>query len=109
MSQFLRVGIAGLGNVGASVIRLLARQSAALASRTGRSIKVVAVSARERNRERGVDLSGLAWFDDPVALARSPDIDLFVELMGGSEGAARAAVRLPVQGLRRLRRPPRGW
>ena len=92
MSQSLRVGIAGLGNVGASVIRLLERQSAALASRTGRSIKVTAVSARERNRERGVDVSGFAWFDDPVALARSPDIDLFVELMGGAEGAARQAV-----------------
>ena len=92
MSQSLRVGIAGLGNVGASVIRLLDRQSAALASRTGRSITVTAVCARERGRERGVDVSGFAWFDDPVALARSPDIDLFVELMGGSEGAAREAV-----------------
>ena len=92
MSQSLRVGIAGLGNVGASVIRLLDRQSAALAARTGRSIKVTAVCARERSRDRGVDVSGFAWFDDPVALARSPDIDLFVELMGGSEGAAREAV-----------------
>ena len=92
MSQSLRVGIAGLGNVGASVIRLLDRQSAALAARTGRSIKVTAVCARERGRDRGVDVSGFAWFDDPVALARSPDIDLFVELMGGSEGAAREAV-----------------
>jgi len=92
MSQSLRVGIAGLGNVGASVIRLLDRQSAALASRTGRSIKVTAVCARERGRDRGVDVSGFAWFDDPVALARSPDIDLFVELMGGAEGAAREAV-----------------
>jgi len=92
MSQSLRVGIAGLGNVGASVIRLLDRQSAALASRTGRSITVTAVCARERGRERGVDVSGFTWFDDPVALARSPDIDLFVELMGGSEGAAREAV-----------------
>ncbi len=92
MSQSLRVGIAGLGNVGASVIRLLDRQSAALASRTGRSIKVTAVCARERGRDRGIDVSGFAWFDDPVALARSPDIDLFVELMGGSEGAAREAV-----------------
>ena len=92
MSQSLRVGIAGLGNVGASVIRLLDRQSAALASRTGRSITVTAVCARERGRDRGVDVSGFAWFDDPVALARSPDIDLFVELMGGSEGAAREAV-----------------
>ena len=92
MSQSLRVGIAGLGNVGASVIRLLDRQSAALAARTGRSITVTAVCARERGRERGVDVSGFGWFDDPVALARSPDIDLFVELMGGSEGAAREAV-----------------
>jgi len=92
MSQSLRVGIAGLGNVGASVIRLLDRQSAALAARTGRSITVTAVCARERGRERGVDVSGFAWFDDPVALARSPEIDLFVELMGGSEGAAREAV-----------------
>jgi len=97
MSQSLRVGIAGLGTVGASVIRLLDRQSAALASRTGRSIKVVAVSARERNRDRGVDLSGVTWFDDPVALARSPEIDLFVELMGGSEGAAREAVKVALQ------------
>ena len=92
MSQSLRVGIAGLGNVGASVIRLLDRQSAALASRTGRSIKVTAVCARERGRERGIDVTGFTWFDDPVALARSPDIDLFVELMGGAEGAAREAV-----------------
>jgi homoserine dehydrogenase len=97
MSQILRVGIAGLGTVGASVIRLLDRQSAALASRTGRSIKVVAVSARERNRDRGVDLTGVTWFDDPVALARSNDIDLFVELMGGSEGAAREAVQVALQ------------
>ena len=92
MSQSLRVGIAGLGTVGASVIRLLDRQSAALASRTGRSIVVTAVSARDRARERGIDQSGYSWFDDPVALAKSPEIDLFVELMGGSEGPARAAV-----------------
>jgi homoserine dehydrogenase len=92
MSQILRVGIAGLGTVGVSVIRLLERQSAALARRSGRTIKVGAVSARERGRDRGIDVSDLTWFDDPVALARSPDIDLFVELMGGSEGAAREAV-----------------
>ncbi len=92
MSNPLRVGIAGLGTVGASVIKLLERQSAALASRTGRSIEVRAVSARERGRERGVDLAGLRWFDDPVELAKSGDIDLFVELIGGAEGPAREAV-----------------
>jgi homoserine dehydrogenase len=92
MAEPLRVGIAGLGTVGASVIRLLERQAGALAARSGRKIKVTAVSARDRARERGVDVSDLVWFDDPVALARSAEIDLFVELMGGDEGPAREAV-----------------
>ncbi len=92
MSNPLRVGLAGLGTVGASVIKLLERQSTALASRTGRAIAIAAVSARERGRERGVDIAGFQWFDDPVAMAQSADIDLFVELMGGDEGPARASV-----------------
>ena len=92
MSQSLRVGIAGLGTVGASVIHLLDRQASALAGRSGRSIAVTAVAARDRTRDRGIDLSRFTWFDDPVALARSPGIDLFVELRGGAEGAARQAV-----------------
>ena len=91
-SEPLRVGIAGLGTVGASVIRLLAGQADALRHRTGRAIEVRAVSARDKTRDRGVDLAGCTWFDDPVALAMSPDIDLFVELVGGSEGVAKAAV-----------------
>jgi homoserine dehydrogenase len=92
MSQVLRVGIAGLGTVGTSVVRLLERQHAALASRTGREIRVTCVAARDRTRDRGIETSGLRWFDDPVALATSSDIDLFVELIGGDEGPARAAV-----------------
>jgi homoserine dehydrogenase len=92
MAEPLRVGIAGLGTVGACVIRLLERQGAALAARSGRAVKVTAVSARDKSRDRGVDVSGMAWFDDPVALAKSADIDLFVELIGGDEGPARASI-----------------
>lgn len=91
-SQPLRIGVAGLGTVGASVLRILRRQENALAARCGRAIRVVAVSARDRKRDRGVDLGGLAWFDDPVALAKSDEIDCLVELMGGSDGPAKAAV-----------------
>jgi homoserine dehydrogenase len=92
MTTSLRVGIAGLGTVGASVIRLLDRQADALAARTGRKISVTAVSARDKSRDRGVEFADAKWFDDPVALARSSDIDLFVELIGGAEGPAREAV-----------------
>ena len=88
----LRVGLAGLGTVGTGVIRMLDRRAADLAARTGRTVKVVAVAARDRTRDRGVDLSDLAWFDDPVALARDGGIDVFVELMGGDGDPAKAAV-----------------
>lgn len=88
MTRPLRIGIAGLGTVGASVIRILDRQDEAVAQRGGRPVQVVAVSARDRSKDRGVDLSRFAWFDDPTALARSPEVDCVVELMGGADGAA---------------------
>lgn len=88
----LKVGLAGLGTVGASVIRMLQRRADDLALRTGRTIKVVAVAARDRTKDRGIDLSAMRWYEDPVALARDPDIDVFVELMGGDGDPAKAAV-----------------
>jgi homoserine dehydrogenase len=87
----LRIGIAGLGTVGAAVITLLRRQAEALRRRTGRQIAIAGISACRREKQRGIDLASFAWFDDCVALARSPGIDLFVELIGGEEGAALAA------------------
>ena len=92
-TEALRVGIAGLGTVGASVVRVLAAKAADLTRQCGRPIVVTAVSARDRSRDRGVDVSGATWFDDPVELARSAEIDVLVELIGGDEGPARASVK----------------
>ncbi|MCL8381645.1 homoserine dehydrogenase [Xanthobacter aminoxidans] len=88
----LKVGLAGLGTVGAAVFRMLERRAGELEARTGRTVKVTAVAARDRSRDRGLDLSSVAWFEDPVALAREGDIDVFVELMGGDGDPAKAAV-----------------
>ncbi len=92
MAEILRVGIAGVGTVGASVVRLLAQQDEALTARTGRKIVVTGISARDPGKDRGFDASGMKFFDDPVRLAASQDIDLFVELIGGDEGPARVSV-----------------
>jgi homoserine dehydrogenase len=83
-----RLGIAGLGTVGASLLRLIRDNGDLLEARSGRQITVTAVSARDRNRDRGISLNGMAWEDDPAALARRDDVDLVVELIGGSEGDA---------------------
>jgi len=93
----LRIGVAGLGNVGATLVRILQKDSAELTRKIGRPIVVTAVSARSRSRDRGIDATSLEWFDDPVALAKSANIDLFVELMGGEDGPANAAVRAALE------------
>ncbi len=92
MAATLKVGVAGLGNVGAALAAQVAQQREALALRCGRRVEIVAVCARSKSKERGVDLRQLKWFTDPVALARSPDIDVFVELIGGSGEPAKSAV-----------------
>ena len=72
----LRLGVAGLGNVGATLVRILQKDAAELTRKIGRAVVVTAVSARSRSRDRGIDLSALEWFDDPVALARSGNIEI---------------------------------
>jgi homoserine dehydrogenase len=88
----LRIAIAGLGTVGSGVLRLLDAQRDLLALRAGRPIELVAVSARDRTRSRGSDLSACRWLDDPVGLAALDDVHVVVELIGGDEGPARALV-----------------
>ncbi|MDG2340836.1 MAG: homoserine dehydrogenase, partial [Paracoccaceae bacterium] len=83
MSHPLRLGIAGLGTVGVGVVKIVEMHSERLAARTGKQIQITAVSARNRDKDRGIDLSAYAWEDDPVALAQRDDVDVFVELMGG--------------------------
>lgn len=92
----LRVGVAGVGTVGGGVIELLHRNAALVASRAGREIKVVAVSAKDRGRERAVDISPYEWYDDSVALAGAEGIDCLVEAIGGEGDPAHATVRAAV-------------
>ena len=92
MAAPLKVGLAGLGTVGASVVRLIDEHRQALTLRAGRPIEIVAVNARSRGKDRGIDMKKLRWVADPVELARDPEIDAFVELIGGDGNPARAAV-----------------
>ncbi len=90
MNAPLRVAIAGLGTVGVGTLTLLRRQADLIEQRAGRRIIVTAIAARERGKDRGIDLSGLAWFDDAAEMAAQAEADVVVELIGGSEGIARA-------------------
>jgi homoserine dehydrogenase len=88
-SKTLRLGVAGLGTVGGGLLKLIERQDEL---RLPGKLVVTAVSARSRSRNRGVDISKLRWVDDPVELATADDVDVVVELIGGSDGPAKRTV-----------------
>ena len=92
----LRLGIAGLGTVGVGVLKMIQKNAALITQRTGRAVTVSAVCAQSRGKDRGVDLSGYAWEDDPVVLAKRDDVDVFVELIGGSTGPAKQATQAAI-------------
>ena len=96
MTTPLRLGIAGLGTVGVGIVRIVKKHGALLALRAGRSVEIVAVSARSKTKNRDVDLSDYDWEDDPVALAKRSDIDVFIEVMGGHDGPAKDATEAAI-------------
>ena len=97
MTTPLRLGIAGLGTVGVGVVRIIRQQAALIEARTGRSVTISAVSARSKDKDRGVPLTDYAWEDDPIALAKRDDVDVFVELMGGDAGPAKDATEAAIK------------
>ena len=97
MAEPLRIALAGLGTVGAGVIRLIEANAALIARRAGRPLEITAISARDRNKDRGVDLSRYAWEDDMVILGERSDVDVVVELVGGSDGPALACARATIE------------
>jgi len=92
MSEPLTLGVAGLGTVGMGLIQLLAAHASRLEKMLGRPIRVTGVSARNRDKARGDGFGDARWFDDPVALAKDPSNQVFVELIGGEDGPAKAAI-----------------
>ena len=97
MAEPLKIALAGLGTVGVGVIRLIEANAALIARRAGRPLQVTVVSARDRSKPRGVDLSGYAWEDDMVILGERDDVDVVVEMVGGSDGPALALARTTIE------------
>ena len=97
MTEPLKIALAGLGTVGVGVIRLIEANAALIARRAGRPLQVTVVSARDRSKPRGVDLSPYAWEDDMVILGERDDVDVVVEMVGGSDGPALALARTTIE------------
>ena len=86
--EIVNIGIAGLGTVGSEVAKQLQSNSEFLNRKAGKQLNLVAVSANNKNKNRNFDLSNLKWFTDAALMAETNEIDLVVELIGGSDGIA---------------------
>jgi homoserine dehydrogenase len=102
VSKPLKIAVAGLGTVGAGLLKLLAENGPLLEKRCGRPLVVTAVSARDRKKDRGIALNDLQWFDDPAELAAKADADVVVELIGGSDGPAKKTIETAIAGGRHV-------
>ncbi|MCP4330758.1 MAG: homoserine dehydrogenase [Alphaproteobacteria bacterium] len=96
MSTPFKIAVAGLGTVGAAVVAAVQRHGALFEARSGHALEITAVAARDRNRNRPIDISPYPWFDDPVAMAKEADADLVVELIGGADGVAKAMIEAAI-------------
>ena len=99
MTEPMKIAIAGLGTVGAGTVKLIQSHGDLLARRCGRAIEIVAVSARNRDRDRGVALDNYTFFDDAVAMAKDAPADVIVELIGGADGVAKDVALAALAGL----------
>ncbi len=97
MSGSLNIGIAGLGTVGNGVVDLLSKNNNHITKRTGKSLIIVGLSAKNKLRKRNININDFIWFDDPCDLAASKEIDVFVELIGGSDGIAKKSVEIALK------------
>jgi homoserine dehydrogenase len=97
MSSSLKIGIAGLGTVGSGLVSLIMERKKNLEIRAGRAIEIVAISARNKKADRGFEISSFNWHDNPLELANDQNIDVVVELIGGSEGIAKDLVLTAIE------------
>ncbi len=89
----LKVGLAGLGVVGSEVARQLTTRSAALGAAAGCELRLVAIAARDRMANRGFNTSTMMWVENAADMAAIEELDIVVEMIGGSEGVALDVVR----------------
>lgn len=97
MTEPLKIGLAGLGTVGGGLLTLLGTHGSWLAEVAGRPIEVTGVAAKSKDEQKGPVAEKAKFFSDAVALAKDPSNSVFVELIGGEGGIAKAAVEAALQ------------
>ena len=93
LKEPITIGILGLGTVGAGTATVLKRNAAEIERRAGRAIKLISASVRDLNKKRAADLTDLKLTLDPNEIVDDPNIDIVLELIGGTDEAKALVLR----------------
>ena len=94
----VKIGLLGLGTVGAGTVNVLTRNASEITRRAGRDIRIVHASARDISKSRNCPTQGIHLTQDPFEVVNNPEIDVVVELMGGYEPARELVLRAIANG-----------
>jgi len=92
------VGLIGLGTIGTGVVKVLQRNADVIGQRLGHPLRLVRVADLDTQTDRGVDLGELRFDADAEGLIADPEVDIVVELIGGTDAARRLTLRAIEQG-----------
>ncbi len=81
----VKVGLLGMGTVGGGVVNVLSRNASEITRRAGRGIQIVHAAARDIKKTRSFDSAGIKVTNQPFEIVNNPDIEIVVELIGGTD------------------------
>tara|TARA_Y100000817_G_scaffold194914_1_gene152443 strand:+ start:630 stop:1928 length:1299 start_codon:yes stop_codon:yes gene_type:complete len=90
--KYLNIAIVGLGNIGSNLYKHLIRNRESIKRKTNINLVVKYVSAKNRSKKRKINIPKKKWLKNYLEASKHPDIDIVVELIGGSDGAAKKLV-----------------
>ena len=88
----LNIAIVGLGNIGSYLFKFLNDNKKILTEKNNCLPVINYVSAKNKKRKRNININKNQWIDNYLDITKFKDVDLIIELIGGSEGAAKKLV-----------------
>ena len=88
----INIAIIGFGNIGSYFFKMLIKNKKSITTKTGKVPYIKYISAKKLNKKRAVNIPKSKWFKNPLELTSKNDVDVVVELIGGSDGMAKKVV-----------------
>ena len=92
MKKFVNIALVGLGQVGSYLLNELNSKKKDIETKTGKKIKVVAISAKNKNKKRNFKINKRIFYKNPLKIIDEKKIDILIEAIGASDGISKKII-----------------